>query len=119
MVSGACWDVPPCKLLFPSCEEIIALPQKLMSEQRGLGESPIAQEMFKTVQYYWNAARGYRLRPWKSPYLRWRFETFLGKEAADLNASKFLHLAWKYREQMERFVDWAAERRRYQSRRHA
>jgi len=48
--------------------------------------------MFKTVQYYWNAARGYRFNPWKSPYIRWRFETFLGKEAANLTASKFFHL---------------------------
>jgi len=50
--------------------------------------------------------------------VRWRFETFLGKEAANLTAGKFFHLAWKYRDNMERFVDWAAERRRHQ-RRHA
>lgn len=75
--------------------------------------------MFKTLTYYWNAARGYRLKPWKSPYMRWRFETFLGKEANDMTASKFFHLAWKYREHMQRFVDWAAERRRIQHRRHA
>src|SRR5256885_13073966 len=75
--------------------------------------------MFKTLQYYWNAARGYRFRPWESPYIRWRFETFLGKEAANLTASKFFHLAWKYREHMERFVDWATERHRFQRRRHA
>jgi hypothetical protein len=81
--------------------------------------SPIAQEMFKTLHYYWNAARGYRLNPWKSPYLRWRFETFLGKEGANLTPSKFFHLAWKYRDHMERFVDWAAERRRFHRRRHA
>ncbi|PYU66976.1 MAG: hypothetical protein DMG49_20320 [Acidobacteria bacterium] len=80
---------------------------------------PIAQEMIKTLRYYWDAARGYRFKPWKSPYLQWRFETFLGKEAADLTASKFFHLAWKYRQHMERFVGWAAERRRFQRRRHA
>ena len=68
----------------------------------------MAQEMLKTMQYYWNAARGYRFKPWKSPYIRWRFETFLGKEATNLTASKFFHLAWKYRDHMERFVDWAA-----------
>lgn len=51
--------------------------------------------------------------------MRWRFETFLGKEAADLTAGKFLRLTWKYRDHMERFVDWAAERRRFQRRRHA
>ncbi len=94
--------------------------------------------MFKTWRYYWKAARGYRFNPWKSPYLRWRFETFLGNEAANLTASKFFRLSWKYRDEaanltaskffrlswkyrdhMERFVDWAAERERFQRRRHA
>jgi len=73
--------------------------------------------MLNTFRYYWIAARGYRLSPWKSPYLRWRFETFLGPEAADLDARKFFHLSWKYRSQLESFADWAAERRRAQ--RHA
>ena len=75
--------------------------------------------MFKTLRYYWIVARGYRLRPWKSPYLRWRFETFLGSEAAGMTATKFFQLSWKYRNQMRRFVDWASERRRIQHRRHA
>jgi hypothetical protein len=75
--------------------------------------------MFKTLQYYWNAARGYRFKPWESPYIRWRFETFLGKEATNLTASKFFRLAWKYRDHMQRFVDWAAERQRFRRRRHA
>jgi hypothetical protein len=70
--------------------------------------------MFDTLQYYWTAARGYRLRPWNSPYLRWRFETFLGKEAENMDARKFLRLSWKYRAEMEKFVNWAAERRRVQ-----
>lgn len=74
--------------------------------------------MFKTLRYYWIVARGYRFQPWNSPYLRWRFETFLGAEAADMTPGKFVRLAWKYRDQMGRFVDWAAERRRVQ-RRHA
>ena len=77
------------------------------------------KKMFRTLSYYWNAARGYRLKPWKSPYMRWRFETFLGEEAADLTARKFFHLTWKHREHMERFVDWAAERRRFQHRHRA
>src|SRR5258708_17915065 len=73
--------------------------------------------MWKMLRYYWIVARGYRLNPWKSPYLRWRFETFLGPEAAGLDASKFFHLMWKYRNQMESFVDYAAAPRRYQRRR--
>lgn len=74
--------------------------------------------MLNMLRYYWTVARGYRLQPWKSPYLRWRFETFLGKEAAEMDAGKFFRLMWKYRMHMNKFVDWAAERRRVQ-RRHA
>jgi hypothetical protein len=71
--------------------------------------------MLNALQYYWIAARGYRLHPWDSPYLRWRLETFLGKEAENLNASQFLKILWTYRHQMQSFADWAAERRRAQA----
>jgi hypothetical protein len=74
--------------------------------------------MLKLLRYYWITAKGYWLHPWDSPYLRWRFETFLGPEAADMTAGKFFRLSWKYRNQMERFLDWADERRREQRRRH-
>jgi hypothetical protein len=70
--------------------------------------------MWNTIRYYWSVARGYRLKPWKSPYMRWRFETFLGKEADNLTARKFFHLSWKYRKNLAAFVDWATERRRFQ-----
>jgi len=73
--------------------------------------------MFKMLRYYWISAKGYRLHPWDSPYLRWRFETFLGKEAADMTAGKFFRLTWKYRDQMERFLEWAEQRRSEQRRR--
>jgi hypothetical protein len=73
--------------------------------------------MWKALRYYWLVARGYRLHPWQSPYLQWRFETFLGQEGANLDARKFFHLTWKYRHQLNRFADWAAERRRAQRRR--
>ncbi|HEY6384651.1 MAG TPA: hypothetical protein VIX91_03120 [Candidatus Acidoferrum sp.] len=46
--------------------------------------------------------------------MRWRFETFLGPEAKNLDARKFLRLSWKYRANMMSFVDWAAERRSVQ-----
>ena len=71
--------------------------------------------MLNALRYYWIAARGYRLHPWDSPYLRWRLETFLGKEAESPNPSQFLKILWKYRRQMQNFVDWAAERRRVQA----
>jgi hypothetical protein len=70
--------------------------------------------MFAALHYYWIVARGYRLTPWNSPYIRWRFETFLGPEAAALDARKFFRLSWKYRDRMEDFMQWAAQRRREQ-----
>jgi hypothetical protein len=73
--------------------------------------------MLNALRYYWIVASGYRLRPWRSPYLRWRLETFLGPQAADLNAGKFFRILWRYRREMESFLDWAAERRRVQRRR--
>jgi hypothetical protein len=73
--------------------------------------------MFNALHYYWITAKGYRLRPWKSPYIRWRLETFYGKEAADLDARNFFALMWRERARMERFLDWVAEQRRAQSRR--
>ncbi len=73
--------------------------------------------MFEALRYYWVAASGYRLCPWKSPYLRWRLETFLGKEAADLDAAKFFRICWRERERLESFLNWVSERRAAQRRR--
>jgi len=73
--------------------------------------------MLDGLRYYWMVAKGYRLRPWKSPYLRWRMETFFGAEAEGLNARTFLQLIWRERARMKRFTAWAAERRRAQKRR--
>jgi hypothetical protein len=72
--------------------------------------------MWNALTYYWIAARGYRLHPWDSPYLHWRLETFLGKEAETAGAAQFLKILWKYRREMQNFVDWAEERRRVQAR---
>jgi hypothetical protein len=70
--------------------------------------------MLNSLRYYWISARGYRLRPWKSPYLRWRFETYLGTQPGEMTAAKFFALAWRHRVGMKRFADWAADRRRAQ-----
>ena len=67
--------------------------------------------MFNALRYYWIIAKGYRLRPWRSPYIQWRLETFFGREAGDLDARKFFRLMWRERERMERFLGWVAERR--------
>jgi hypothetical protein len=70
--------------------------------------------MLNALRYYWIIAQGYRLRPWASPYLQWRLETFFGKDAAELDARKFFSLMWRERARMERFLEWVGDRRREQ-----
>jgi len=63
--------------------------------------------VFKTVQYYWNAARGYRFNPWQSPYIRWRIETYSGWHADQITFARFWQFAWNERRNLMRFLDWA------------
>jgi hypothetical protein len=68
--------------------------------------------MWNALRYYWITTKGYRLCPWKSPYIQWRLETFFGAEAADLDARKFFRLMWRERERTWRFLEWVKETRR-------
>ena len=49
--------------------------------------------MYGAVRFWWKASAGHRLRPWKSPYLRWRVETFTGIPAETLRLRDFVG-AW-------------------------
>jgi hypothetical protein len=69
--------------------------------------------MLEGVRFMWTATRGYRLRPWRSEYLKWRLETFTGMHAEDVRARDFWRLAVSERRQMTRFVGWLAEMRSY------
>ena len=70
--------------------------------------------MWNALRYYWITAKGYRLRPWASPYLRWRLETFFGGDMHALGPRKFFSLMWRERARFERFLEWTAERRKAQ-----
>ena len=77
------------------------------------------RRLFEALRLYWVGATGYRLRPWASPYLRWRLETFLGPEAdgAGAGPGEFFGLLWKHRAQLVRYLEWVAERRAEQRQR--
>jgi hypothetical protein len=66
--------------------------------------------MFSALRYYWIAAKGYRLRPWASPYIRWRLETFFGKDAANLDARGTVKLLWRERARLAHFLRWVESR---------
>jgi hypothetical protein len=59
------------------------------------------------IRLAWRLAKGYRLRPWRSPYLRWRIETWSGIEAAKITPTMFLRFAWKNRAELIRYLKWA------------
>jgi hypothetical protein len=67
--------------------------------------------MFNALRYYWIISKGHRFRPWTSPYIRWRMETFFGLEAADLTAAKFFGLMWRERARTGRFLAWVGDQR--------
>ncbi len=73
--------------------------------------------MFRILRTYWVLSRGHRLAPWRSPYLRWRLETYFGIPADKVSAGVFLTLMWRERGRMAEFLRWAEERQREQSRR--
>ena len=56
-----------------------------------------------------DSTRGYRLRPWASPYLRWRIETYSGKPAGQIDMRTFCSFTWRRRKELFRFLLWAGE----------
>ena len=62
--------------------------------------------MLDSLRFLWNATRGYRLRPWRSPYLRWRIETYSGKRAETLTAGSVLSFLWATRWELLSFLHW-------------
>lgn len=64
------------------------------------------------LRFLWYATRGYRLCPWRSPYLRWRIETYWGLEADNIGSREFWSFLWKRRTELLRFLRWAARMRR-------
>ncbi len=59
------------------------------------------------LAFLWKASRGYRLRPWASPYLRWRMETYWGIHAETITFREFWTFLWTHRADMWRFLRWA------------
>ena len=59
------------------------------------------------LRILWRLTRGYRLWPWRSPYLRWRIETYWGLHADRITAGEFLAFAWKQRRELARYLRWA------------
>ncbi len=59
------------------------------------------------IGYLWKVTRGYRLTPWRSPYLRWRLETYWGLHADQISCRDFWRFSWEHRADLLRFLQWA------------
>ena len=57
---------------------------------------------------WWRLTRGYRLTPWRSPYLKWRMETYWGFHAEGIGSRDFRRFAWQRRADLWRYLRWAA-----------
>jgi hypothetical protein len=65
--------------------------------------------MLAALRFLWTATAGYRLRPWRSPYLRWRIETYSGMRAEEIGFREFWRFLWRERAGLWRFLAWVAE----------
>jgi len=64
------------------------------------------------IGYLWKASSGYRLTPWRSPYLRWRIETYWGLHADRISFTDFWRFTWQRRRDLVRFLGWAGRMER-------
>ncbi len=69
--------------------------------------------MVAALHFLWIATRGHRFAPWRSPYLRWRLETYSGLHAEQVGLADFCRLAIKERRQLIRFLRWLSEMKTY------
>jgi hypothetical protein len=68
--------------------------------------------LLEPIRFIWNATRGHRLRPWRSPYLRWRVETFSGKKADSLTSKSVMSFLWEARWELIEFLVWTGSMER-------
>jgi hypothetical protein len=58
------------------------------------------------LHFLWSSSRGYRLRPWQSPYLRWRIESYCGIPAESIDAAAFFRFVWTERQSLRKYLKW-------------
>ena len=67
--------------------------------------------VLEAARLLWSFSRGHRLRPWRSPYLRWRIETYSGLEADRIDARALLTFLVRNRGRLAQYLHWAGEMR--------
>ena len=68
--------------------------------------------MLSAIRFIWNATRGHRLKPWRSPYVRWRVETYSGMRAEALTTRSVMQFLWESRGELLEFLAWTGRMER-------
>ncbi|MGH9476043.1 MAG: hypothetical protein ACRD1C_06890 [Terriglobales bacterium] len=61
------------------------------------------------LRFLWRLTRGHRLRPWRSPLVRWRIETYSGLPLESVGLAQFLRFCFHERRSLARFLLWTSE----------
>lgn len=62
--------------------------------------------MLAIIRFLWNSTRGYHCTPWKSPYVKWRVETFTGMKAEEMKAADIFRFVWRDKGELFRYLLW-------------
>ena len=76
----------------------------------------LMRNIFAPLRFIWYAMRGHWFRPWRSPYLRWRIETYSGIPAESIDARIFWKFLSTEKGRLLHFLLWTAEMNSYQKR---
>lgn len=60
------------------------------------------------LRVLWRLTRGYRVGPWRSPYLRWRMETYWGIPADSISFGAFWEFIREHWRELRWYLRWAA-----------
>jgi hypothetical protein len=69
--------------------------------------------MRSKLRFLWNATKGHKLAPWRSPYLLWRIETYTGVKMKQIGFLEFWEFMWRERRELWRFLQWTGEMERW------
>lgn len=79
----------------------------------GSASGRYSENVRNLFKFLWSATRGHRLAPWRSPYLRWRIETYTGLKMDKIGFLEFWGFLWRERRELVRFLRWTAEMQNY------
>jgi len=69
--------------------------------------------MLSILRFLWNATRGHHWAPWRSPYLRWRIESYCGVKMDQVGFLEFWGFLFQQRSNLLRFLKWVAGMERF------